>query len=361
MAWITWKTGKDGVRRAHVQWRVPTRGLPRSKWPRESDSLGAISDEAAEIERLDYEERFERRAPKPMHTSALDAIGRFKRWLEARGRTPETVSYYEDKVGGFLAWIGKRRLDEITAADLDEYIVDRRERASWGESQVGKAVVAMRKFVRWAHAQKPPIAVGDFTDWFEIPAADRYEAIAWAPEEVAAIIKESRVSAQRGWAPLEVPIALAFYAAMPLRDFRELDWKEIDRSAGKGRPWVIRGERHKTHVVRAIPVCDELQEVLARYRSTHGPVCRGLPKDDGTLSQAFRRLQRRAKIRSERIGGWHRLRHSALSILGARKEDLATIGAIACHAPGSKETLKYLHTDDERKIAAVKGLGEAIG
>jgi integrase len=61
-----------------------------------------------------------------------------------------------------------------------------------------------------------------------------------------------------------------------------------------------------------------------------------------------------------RRGGWHRLRHTAATLLAAAGTDVATIGRILGHRPGSVVTLRYLHTDDGRLREAAEAMASAV-
>jgi integrase len=56
--------------------------------------------------------------------------------------------------------------------------------------------------------------------------------------------------------------------------------------------------------------------------------------------------------------GWHQLRHTAATLLAAAGTDVATIGRILGHRPGSVVTLRYLHTDDDRLRQAADAVAE---
>jgi integrase len=100
-----------------------------------------------------------------------------------------------------------------------------------------------------------------------------------------------------------------------------------------------------------------LWDVLERQRDRRGPVCRHLPESDSSLYKALHRLCDRAGIPP---GGWHRLRHTAATLLVAAGTDVATIGRMLGHRPGSPITLRYLHTDDERLRQAAEAVAAAV-
>jgi integrase len=58
--------------------------------------------------------------------------------------------------------------------------------------------------------------------------------------------------------------------------------------------------------------------------------------------------------------GWYQLRHTAATLLAVAGTDVATIGRILRHRPGSVVTLRYLHTDDDRLRQAAEAVAEAV-
>jgi integrase len=147
-------------------------------------------------------------------------------------------------------------------------------------------------------------------------------------------------------------VALALYAGLSRGDLRALTWREVDLRAG-----LVTRPRHKTGRALRLPISPPLAEVLERHRRRAGPVCPRLPKSDSSLGKALHRLCDKAGVPR---GGLHRLRHTAATLLAAAGTDIATIGRILGHRPGSVVTLRYLHTDEERLRAAAEAVSEAV-
>ena len=97
--------------------------------------------------------------------------------------------------------------------------------------------------------------------------------------------------------------------------------------------------------------------ILRRRRQRSGPVCRRLPKSDSSIYKALHRLCDRAEVPRS---GWHQLRHTAATLLAAEGADVATIGRMLGHRPGSPITLRYLHTDDMRLREAAEAMASAV-
>ncbi len=207
------------------------------------------------------------------------------------------------------------------------------------------AVGVYRRFVSWC--DQVGIACADFVAGFKPPRArPSEEREALSPEQCRKLLDASRDH------PLEVPVALALFAGLSRGDLRTITWAEVDLKAG-----MITRPRHKTGTRLRLPMSEPLRKVLQRHRRRAGPVCPRLPKSDSSLGKALHRLCDKAGVPR---GGWHRLRHSAATLLAAAGVDVATIGRMLGHRPGSVVTLRYLHTDDERLREAAAAVAGAV-
>ncbi len=119
----------------------------------------------------------------------------------------------------------------------------------------------------------------------------------------------------------------------------------------------IHRRRQKTDVKIDVPIVPLLDEVLRRHRAVSGPVCRGLPEDDGHLHTMLRRFYKKAGVRS---AGFHGLRHAWASIMHAAGVPLASIGKLLSHRPGSATTLRYLHVDEAQLVEAMAAVQRAL-
>jgi len=54
------------------------------------------------------------------------------------------------------------------------------------------------------------------------------------------------------------------------------------------------------------------------------------------------------------------MRHTAATLLAVAGVDVATIGRILGHRPGSPITLRYLHTDEDRLHSAARAVAAAV-
>ncbi len=215
----------------------------------------------------------------------------------------------------------------------------------WSPSRVRQALGVYRRFIAWCAAVG--YACGDFVGDFKPPRARPLEhREALSPEQCRRLLEAARNHY------LEVPVALGLFAGLSRADLRALTWKEVDLDAG-----LITRPRHKTGTRLRLPISAPLREVLERHRERSGRVCRRLPVSDSSLYKALHRLMDRAGVPRS---GWHQLRHTAATLLAAAGTDVATIGRILGHRPGSVVTLRYLHTDDGRLREAADAVARAV-
>ena len=80
------------------------------------------------------------------------------------------------------------------------------------------------------------------------------------------------------------------------------------------------------------------------------------------MTQTLHRVFERAGVPKAPMGrnGWHRLRHTAATLLDAHGASVATIGMILGHKRGSATTLRYITPDVERAREAMARVSKAV-
>jgi integrase len=303
--------------------------------------LGAISEAEANLELATLKAGKSRPSAAKQEITARRAADGYLKHLRASGRRPGTIEHDQDKLKPLLdAWEAVP-MGKWSRAMLEEFLADR----GWGPSRVRQALGVYRRLIAWCGAVG--YACGDFVAGFKPPRLrppdDRQVLSA---EQSRKLLDAARDHY------LEVPVALALLTGLSRSDLRSLTWKEVDLDRG-----LITRPRSKTGRSLRLPMSATLREVLQRRRQGTGLVCPRLPKSDSSLYKALHRLCDRAGVPH---GGWHRLRHTAATLLVAAGTDVATIGRILGHRPGSVVTLRYLHTDDERLRRAAAAVAAAI-
>jgi integrase len=336
LPWLRTRTERSsGITTWAIEWREGGRkGKVRAR------QLGAVTEDEAQYElaamNAGKRTRREKRVVAPDR-----AVEDYLRHLKASGRSDGMVEHDRDKLKPLLDAWGHRPLSEWARAHLEALLAER----GWATTRVRNAVGVYRRFVSWC--DQVGIACGDFVAGYKPPRLRPPQE----PEALSAEEARQFLDAARDHY-LEVPVALALFVGLSRGDLRALTWKEVDLDQG-----LITRPRHKTGRALRLPISPPLREVLERHRRRSGPVCPRLPKSNSSLSKSLHRLCDRAEIPR---GGWHRLRHTAATLLAAAGTDVATIGRILGHRPGSVVTLRYLHTDDERLRQAAEAVAQAV-
>ena len=337
MPWLRSRTERSsGVTTWVVEWREGGRGgKVRSR------SLGAVTEQEAQYELAAMNAGKSTRRGTPQTTTPKTAVAGYLKHLKVSGRRQGTIEHDADKLKPLLDEWADRPMASWSRTML-EGLLDGR---GWSSSRVRQALGVYRRFIGWCAAVG--YACGDFVGDFKPPRARPAEH----REALSAEQCRRLLDAARGHY-LEVPVALALFAGLSRADLRALTWKEIDLDVG-----LIARPRHKTGTRLRLPISAPLKELLERHRQRSGLVCRRLPESDSSLYKSLHRLMDRAEVPRS---GWHQLRHTAATLLASAGTDVATIGRILGHRPGSPITLRYLHTDDDRLRQAADAVAEAV-
>jgi integrase len=270
------------------------------------------------------------------------AVAEYLKHLKVSGRRQGTLDHDADKLKPLLDEWADRPMAEWSRPMIEALLSAR----AWSPSRVRQALGVYRRFIAWCGAVG--YACGDFVGEFKPPRARPQEhREALSADQCRRLLDEARGHY------LEVPVALAVFTGLSRADLRAITWKEVDLAGG-----FITRPRSKTGRPLRLPMSEPLREVMERHRERSGRVCRRLPKSDSSLYKALHRLMDRADVPRS---GWHQLRHSAATLLAAAGVDVATIGRMLGHRPGSVVTLRYLHTDDERLRQAAEAVAQAVG
>lgn len=332
---MAWKRSRYERSTGRVTWRIEWRegGKKRSR------ALGPVTEAEADAE-LARVERGER--PITLRLSPPDALERFIHHLEAQRRSRNTIAFYREHLGRLFDAMPDMPMTSWRRTHLETYLASKRD--DWSARTVGIVVNAARRFLRWA--DEAGVEHYDFVGTFRAPKVRRRHEEAMSPGQVRSLL-----DAVRG-TPLAAPVALAAYGGLSRGDIRTITWAEVDLKSG----W-IRRPRDKTGVTLAIPIVEPLSAALRALPHRSGLVCLGLPKSDSSLHKALHLACDRAGVPR---GGWHRLRHFVATAAATAGWDVATVGRLLGHRPGSAVTLGYMHSDEDRLRGAAEAVAEWI-
>lgn len=342
MAWIVWR-GRGPRKVATIRWNDPKTGVEKAL------ALGTDDPHVARLEKARIEAEVERRAPRLAQLAGADLLDAWIADRKARGHVgASTEDYYRGKVGPFLRAHPSLPVARLTAAHIEVWVAAHR---AWKPRSVQAFLVSLGSMLTWAKkaGQLVPAGLIDEVKAIERPPIRMVDRNVLTPAQVAALLAAARGT------DLEPAVALAACAGLGLGDLRTLRWDEVDLKAGTlHRPAGRRktGERYK------VPLAAVVVEVLKRA-PRKGPTVCALPPMR-TLRGRFAALHKAAGVPRGAGDGWHRLRHSFASMLAGRGVPLPTIRVLLGHAPGSTATLRYVHPEDARAVAAVAGIDAAL-
>jgi integrase len=303
-----------------------------------------------------------------------------ERWLDdiSPQRTPRTIHEYRRVVRhDIVPALGTKRIDRLTARDIDTYYRSLLERGlSPASVRRNHALLhaSLGRAVKWDLIATNPV------DRASPPATRRAQVSAPAVDEVVRLIDAARAE---GNSVLATAIALAAVTGMRRGELCALRWSDVDLGLGQLRVsrsvTVTPGRLHlgdtKTHQARDVALDPAAVDLLAerrldqeKYVGTVGvelaPDPYVLSRDaDGSqpclpdgLGRAHWRLTRELGIKSR----FHDLRHfSATQLIGAGI-DVRTVAGRLGHADASTTLRVYSHVLRERDKAAAGHLGGLV-
>lgn len=286
----------------------------------------------------------------------------------------------------FIEDYGKTRLTELTPARLETWRV-RRQKSIKPETLV-RDINALRGVL--SRAVKLKVIDTNPLAGVEMPEIDKHkqDVRALSADEKARLIealeardsrmRERRVSAnkwraERGYAespkigrfadPLTPAVITSLETGLRRGELLSLEWPAVNFNTKTLR---VRGSTAKTYESREVPLNKLCYQTLRdlwlqseQPRKGYVFVLRGKPVANfkksyhGVLASAG---IKRINSRGERVN-WHSLRHTFGTLLGAAGVDPATLMKLMGHA-NLATTQRYLHTDSDRKRAAVELLSQ---
>jgi integrase len=332
-----------------------------------------------------------------------DAGGRdFKAERSAQRSVPTLTSYLEDTFGPwvnenrrsgaatlarleacFVDDFGNDKLTELTPAALEPWR-SRRRREGVANETINRDIDALRGAL--TRAVKLEIIESNPLAGVERAEVDRHKRVVRAvtsaekPKLLAELAsrddkkREERASAnkwrkQRGYESLPPlgryadaltpAVIMSLETGLRRNELFSLQWPAVDFDEKTVR---VRGTTAKTYETRDIPLNDVAYKTLRDWWLQCGQPKSGLVftlggEKIGNLKRSYHAVLsaagiKRVNAKGERVN-WHSLRHTFGSLLGAANVDPVTLMKLMGHA-NLETTQRYLHSDFERKRAAVE-------
>ena len=328
-------------------------------------------------------ERDSRRAIPTLQVFLDDTYGP---WVVQNRRSGEATL---DRINAcFADACGKLKLDQITPARIEPWRTRRQKRGIAAET-INRDVAALRaaltRAVKLELINKNPLT------GFDASEVDRHKQSvrALTADEKAKLVetlqardakkRQERVNsnewrAERSYqlkphigrfADVLTPaVIVSLETGLRRGELFALKWPSVDFAE---KMLHVEGKTAKTYETRRIPLNETAVNTLRDWWLQSGQPKTGyvFTLDGGrmgSLKKSYYAVIEAAQI--ERINGraermtWHSLRHTFGSLLGAQRVDPTTLMKLMGHA-NLATTQRYLHTDDERKRAAVDLLAEA--
>lgn len=304
-------------------------------------------------------------------TAFLEA---FVRDLQARDRSPHTISAYESDVRGFFAWLterlGKIVLPvEVTAFDVQRYR-DHLIELGRKPSTVNRKLVALRVFFAWARQEgqastNPAADVNGVKQQRQPPKALTEQQVYRLQREVAAQCQLAEAQFDDPMAPTVVTayrdaalLNLLLYAGLRVSEAAALRRADLQLGERKGTVIIRAGKGRK---YREVPLHKTARQALTVYLDK----CPTLADDDpvfqgqrGPLGARGMQLRIAALAEAADVDDVtpHVLRHTfATRLLREAETDLVTVSTLLGHA--SVATTEIYTQPSERDLAeAVDGL-----
>jgi integrase len=250
-----------------------------------------------------------------------------------------------------LPFFGGKRLDEITARDIDAYKALKVGEGLDPKTVNGHLSTLRRALVlamKWGHLETLPVIERlrqrkkerDFLDFEE------------AERLIAATDDDYRAM-----------VVVALKTGLRLSELLGLRWQDVDLVAGKlhVRQGYVDGhvDVPKNGRPRTIPLGETAITALKEHRHLKGDIVFCKP-DGGYLTKQMprRAIARICKRAGLRLIGWHTLRHSFASHLAMRNAPFKAVQAFMGHAtPEMTNHYMHLAPDTEREVIKLLDLG----
>ena len=315
----------------------------------ENSKTGARAFESVLRQRLSRGEDLVPKEKKKCFTLNEFSEKWIKSYVEVNNKPSEIKNKKTYLRSCLLPFFGKKRLDEISSLDIEEFrsMQLKRLKPKTINGQVGTLIRCLRTAIEWGELDKIPII----------------RPLRCDPEEFDYLTEEE---AQRllmaASEPYKTGILLALHTGMRLGELMALNWEKVDfvkkqivvkDNFSVGILGSTKGNR-----IRYIPMTRDLFDHLLSMVSKEGYVLKG---PDGLRFRpecsrtSIHEICVKAKLRQI---GWHKLRHTFASRLAEKEVALLTIKELMGHSD-IRTTMRYAHLGQHTLSDAIKVLETA--
>lgn len=350
-------------------------------------TLGSAKSEALRLRGQHVDGRdfaAERKTQRAVPTLRAYLDETYSPWVkQSRRGATETLRRLEC----FAETLGRRKLNELTPAQLESWRADRRREAVKAET-INRDLATLRAAL--SRAVVLEIIRANPLLGAETEEVDRHKRVVRAltsPEKVKLIdalqARDDKKRAERESAnkwrvergqellppigrfadTLTPAVITSLETGLRFGELSRLQWPSVDFDEKNVR---VHGKTVKTFETRDIPLNNLAHETVHAWwlqcgRPESAPVFTTSRTAEriGSLKKSYHAALTAAGIprvnrRGERVN-WHSLRHTFGTLLGAANVDPTTLMKLMGHA-NLATTQRYLHTDEDRKREAVKRL-----
>jgi len=248
---------------------------------------------------------------------------------------------------------GKKRLDEISARDVEAYKAAKLKQGLSPKS-VNNQLAVLGKMLRTAKKWELLERVPEIT-LLRLPPQE-FDFLDFGEAERLIVGADSR------WRPM---ITLALRTGLRLGELRALRWEDVDLVTGRlvvrRAAWRNEIGTPKSGRSREVPLSDQALLTLKKHRHLRGDFV--FCTEDGemlTISSCKWPICQASKRAGLRRVGWHVLRHSFASHLVVRGASIKAVQELLGHAD-IKMTMRYAHLSPDARREAVQLLDDRHG
>jgi integrase len=179
-------------------------------------------------------------------SSIAQCVEDFMRSRLAEACRPLTLRWYEEKLAGFVASLGERQVDQLTAAELREWIASQ----PIADSSKIHAARAIRSVWLWATKQEPPIAGTDITNGLKTNGS--------APSTIHFLTVEECAAIMAGAGDYRPALALMLFAGIRPHEIAGQEKERMTWAAVQPAEKIIRipaelAKTGRTRIIEGLP------------------------------------------------------------------------------------------------------------